>query len=115
MYLKNVALFSALILVFLLPLAAQTTPAPDQPVLDGSSMDTAIDPCVDFYTYSCGAWMKKNSIPPDQSSWSTYSKLQDETLLNLPLPELRTTNAPPFTKGSVSLGVGLPKPSTSTS
>src|SRR5215472_12712948 len=46
-------------------------------VLDPSSMETGVDPCVDFYTYSCGGWMKKNAIPPDQSSWSVYGKLQD--------------------------------------
>ena len=83
MHLKNVALFSTLALIFLLPLAAQNTPAPDQLVLDGSSMDTAVDPCVDFYTYSCGGWIKKNPIPPDQSSWSAYGKLQDENLAQL--------------------------------
>ena len=56
---------------------------PPQPVLDVSSMDKTVDPCVDFYTYSCGGWIKKNPVPPDQSSWSAYSKLQDETLLRL--------------------------------
>ena len=46
-------------------------------------MDKTVDPCVDFYTYSCGGWIKKNPIPPDQSSWSTYGKLQDENLAQL--------------------------------
>jgi endothelin-converting enzyme/putative endopeptidase len=46
-------------------------------------MDKTVDPCVDFYTYSCGGWMKKNPIPPDQSTWSAYGKLQDENLAQL--------------------------------
>jgi len=57
--------------------------APKQPVLDVTSMDTSIDPCTNLYKYSCGNWEKKNPIPVDQSSWSAYGKLQDETLLEL--------------------------------
>ncbi len=49
-----------------------------EPALDVTSMDRSIDPCVDFFKYSCGGWMKSNPIPPDQSSWDTYSKMQDE-------------------------------------
>jgi endothelin-converting enzyme/putative endopeptidase len=33
---------------------------------------------MDFFEYSCGGWIKRNPIPPDQSSWDTYSKMQDE-------------------------------------
>ncbi len=54
-----------------------------EPVLDVSAMDRTVDPCVDFYTYSCGGWMKNNPIPPDQSSWSTYGKLEDENRAQL--------------------------------
>jgi putative endopeptidase len=53
------------------------------PVLDVSAMDKTIDPCVDFYTYSCGGWIKNNPIPPDQSSWGTYSKLGDDNRAQL--------------------------------
>jgi putative endopeptidase len=57
---------------------AQTTPAKSQPVLDVTSMDRSVDPCTDFFAYSCGGWIKQNPIPPDQSSWSVYSKLEDD-------------------------------------
>jgi len=49
-----------------------------EPALDVTSMDRSIDPCVNFFQYSCGGWIKNNPIPPDQSSWDTYSKMQDE-------------------------------------
>jgi endothelin-converting enzyme/putative endopeptidase len=51
---------------------------PYTPGLDVDFMDRSVDPCVDFYTYSCGGWRKKNPIPPDQASWSVYGKLTDE-------------------------------------
>src|SRR5260370_42327139 len=49
-----------------------------EPVLDVSAMDKTIDPCVDFYTYSCGGWIKKKTIPPAPARWGTYRKHQDE-------------------------------------
>ncbi len=54
------------------------TSLPYTPSLDVSAMDKSVDPCTDFYQYSCGGWEKKNPIPPDQVSWSVYGKVYDE-------------------------------------
>jgi putative endopeptidase len=64
-------------------LCAQTADAPlfalpYSPSLDISSMDRSVDPCTDFYHYTCGAWIKKNPIPPDQARWDVYSKLSED-------------------------------------
>ncbi len=53
---------------------------PYTPGLDVTAMDRSVDPCVDFYAYSCRGWEKKNSIPPDQVRWGVYSKLYQDNL-----------------------------------
>ena len=54
------------------------TALPYTPSLDIPSMDKSADPCVNFYQYTCGGWMKNNPIPPDQAAWSVYGKLTQD-------------------------------------
>ena len=54
------------------------TAFPYTPGLDVKAMDTTTDPCVDFYQYSCGGWMKNNPIPADQAKWDVYRKLAED-------------------------------------
>ncbi len=63
---------------------ARVEPAlPYSPSLDVRSMDRSIDPCTDFYEYSCAGWKKNNPIPADQTSWSVYGKLYLDNLTYL--------------------------------
>ena len=67
------------------PAAAKAVELPLQalpytPSLDVPSMDRAADPCVDFYQYTCGGWMKHNPIPPDQARWDVYAKLANDNV-----------------------------------
>ncbi|MGA3027643.1 MAG: M13 family metallopeptidase [Bryobacteraceae bacterium] len=60
--------------------AKPLTALPYSPSLDVSAMDKTVNPCEDFFQYSCGNWIHKNPIPADQASWDVYSKLATENL-----------------------------------
>ncbi len=51
---------------------------PYSPSLEVTDLDRSVDPCVDFYKFSCGGWEKNNPIPADQASWSVYAKLTND-------------------------------------
>ena len=53
--------------------AAVTAKQP--PSFDPTALDQAADPCVDFYQFSCGGWLRKNPIPADQPAWGRFSEL----------------------------------------
>jgi putative endopeptidase len=50
---------------------------------DPGLVDRNVDPCVDFYQYTCSRWIAANPIPSDQPLWWTLSNLQiwNETVL----------------------------------
>jgi endothelin-converting enzyme/putative endopeptidase len=70
------------------PATPPAAPAPERPLtalpytpsLEPSYMDRSVDPCVDFYRFSCGKWLEKNPIPADQARWSVYGKLGQENI-----------------------------------
>jgi len=85
--------------------AQQSNSAKPTPALDVTAMDRSIDPCIDFFAYSCGGWIKNNPIPSDQSSWDTYSKMEDDNKTQL-RGILEAASAPDPGRNAVNQKIG---------
>ena len=50
---------------------------------DTANLDKTCKPCDDFYQFAMGGWMKTNTIPPEYSTWGSFSQLVDKNQQNL--------------------------------
>ena len=63
----------------ILPASAQKT----LKAFDPNLMDTTVDPCGNFFQYSCGGYLKQTTIPADESSYGQFDELNDQNQLVL--------------------------------
>ena len=52
-------------------------------VFDPSLVDKSVDPCENFYQYSCNNWFKRNPLPPDQIAYGRFTELYELNRLHL--------------------------------
>jgi len=59
--------------------AAGTSPAaaPELRVFDPSLIDKSIDPCDNFYRFSCNKWFQRNPLPADQAAYGRFTELHE--------------------------------------
>ncbi|KAL5491618.1 hypothetical protein EMCRGX_G016936 [Ephydatia muelleri] len=48
-----------------------------------ASMDASVDPCTDFYNFSCGNWVKQHTIPQGEVLYDALDTLNDANVIAL--------------------------------
>jgi putative endopeptidase len=80
------ALAALFLLIFGAVTAALADRGPDSSTywgFDTANLDKTCKPCDDFFQFAMGGWMKANPIPPEYSSWGSFTVLLDKNQQNL--------------------------------
>src|SRR6266436_5202951 len=58
--------------------AARAADSPGYWGFDTANLDKTCKPCDDFFQFAMGGWMKNNPIPPEYSTWGSFTVLADK-------------------------------------
>src|SRR5215467_11228562 len=59
------------------PADAEAANSRNAPGFSIDNIDKSVDPCVDFYQYACGNWMKRAEIPADEPEWVSFLEVNE--------------------------------------
>ena len=80
--------------------------APELRVFDPSLIDKTVDPCENFYRYSCNGWFKRNPLPADQTSYGRFTELYELNRLHLRADSRRGRRASSATRSANEQKIG---------
>ena len=83
---------------------SETVQFPDP--IDSSAHDHSVRPQDNFFLYVNGEWLKNTVIPPSQSSWGSFSTLQDSSIARLGRILDSVEHIPNLIKGSIAQQTG---------
>jgi putative endopeptidase len=63
--------------------AASASTKSELRVFDPTLVDKSVDPCDNFYRFSCNGWFNKNPLPPDQVRYGRFTELLELNRLHL--------------------------------
>jgi endothelin-converting enzyme/putative endopeptidase len=80
-------------------------PSSELRVFDPSLVDKSVDPCDNFYRYSCNGWFQRNPLPPDQTSYGRFTELHEVNRLHLrQILEEASASSPTRTPNAQKIG-----------
>lgn len=110
-YRCTIALIAALVTGLVVARAVCQTPAPaatktpELKVFDASLVDKTVDPCENFYRFSCNGWFKRNPLPADQTRYGRFTELFELNRLHLK-QILEESSAPVATRSANEQKIG---------
>ena len=82
------------------PAPAAPSKAPELKVFDRSLVDKTVEPCENFYRFSCNGWFKRNPLPADQTRYGRFTELFE--LNRVHLKQILEESAAPSTTRSAN-------------